>query len=527
MSSAGLSPIAEDARNMEMNPARRRAIRGWVMYDWANSGFATTIMAAVLPTFFMAVAAKDVLTPVQATSAWGYTNTIGMLMIALTAPVLGAIADYSGSKKRFLAAFAIPGMLAASLLVFVSTGNWMLAALLYILGEIGFSGSIIFYDSLLPHITRSDEIDAVSTRGYAVGYLGGGLLLLLNVLWITMPDTFGMTVLGARFGVSGTEMASRMSFLSVGLWWAIFSIPLFLHVPEPPASRPAAEKRENPIRGGFDQLLRTFGHLRLYRQLLIFIIAFWIYNDGIGTIIKMATIYGAEIGIEQADLIGALLLTQFVGIPFSLLFGQLPRSENPRQPFFFSYLIYNAVTIPLIGLLAPRLGITSGPMAVGFVLANQVVAYLFSRFIGQSLFAVPASRMNTKNAILLALGVYTGVSIWGYFMHSAVEFWLLAVMVGLVQGGSQGLSRSLFGNMVPKTQSAEFFGFYDMSSKFAGLLGPLLFAVVGQVTGTSRLSIISLIVFFIVGGLVLSRVDEEEGVRVARATDAAALAVKT
>jgi MFS-type transporter involved in bile tolerance (Atg22 family) len=306
----------------------------------------------------------------------------------------------------------------------------------------------------------------------------------------------------------------------------VFSIPLFRNVPEPPASRLAAEKRENPIRAGFDRLLRTFGQLRLYRQLLLFIIAFWIYNDGIGTIIKMATIYGAEIGIQQADLIGALLLTQFVGIPFSLLFGQLPRSDNPRQPFFLSYVIYNAITIPLIGLLAPRMGITSGPMAVGIVLANQALAYLFSRFIGQHLFVGMAGRMNTKNAILLALGVYTGVSIWGYFMHSAAEFWLLAVMVGLVQGGSQGLSRSLFGTMVPKTQSAEFFGFYDMSSKFAGLLGPLLFAVVGQITGTSRLSIISLIVFFLVGGLLLSRVDEEVGVRVARSADANALVIE-
>jgi UMF1 family MFS transporter len=511
---------------MEDDAARRRAIRGWVMYDWANSAFATTIMAAVLPTFYSAVAAKGVLTPVQASSAWGYTNTIGMLLIALTAPVLGAIADYSGSKKRFLAAFAIPGMVAASLLVFVTTGNWLLASLLYIVGEIGFSGSIVFYDSLLPHITRSDEIDAVSTRGYALGYLGGGLLLLLNVLWITLPDTFGMTALGTRFGISGPEMASRMSFFSVGIWWAVFSIPLFRRVPEPPASRLLAEKRENPIRGGFDRLLRTFGQLRLYRQLLLFIIAFWIYNDGIGTIIKMATIYGAEIGIGQTDLIGALLLTQFVGIPFSLLFGRLPRSDDPRQPFFLSYVIYNAVTIPLIGILAPRVGVTSGPAAVGIVLVNQVPAYLFSRFIGRNLLAGPASRMNTKNAILLGLAVYTLVSIWGYFMNSAAEFWLLAVMVGLVQGGSQGLSRSLFGNMVPKTQSAEFFGFYDMSSKFAGLLGPLLFAVVGQITGTSRLSIISLIVFFLVGGLVLSRVDEEAGVRVARSADADALVIE-
>jgi UMF1 family MFS transporter len=508
---------------MEELASHKRTIRAWVMYDWANSAFATTIMAAVLPTFYSAVAAKGALTPVQASSAWGYTNTIGMLLIAVAAPVLGAIADYGGSKKRFLAAFAIPGMVATSLLVFVSTGNWLLASLLYILGEIGFSGSLIFYDSLLPHVAHPDEIDQVSTRGYALGYLGGGLLLLLNVLWITLPDAFGMTALGARFGVSGTEMASRMSFLSVGIWWAIFSIPLFRRVPEPPRSLLAKERVGNPIRGGFDRLLGTFSQLRLYRELLIFIIAFWIYNDGIGTIIKMATIYGAEIGIGQTDLIGALLLTQFVGIPFSLLFGRLSRRDDPRQPFFLSLMIYNAVTIPLIGILAPRLGITSGPVAVGLVLANQALAFLFSRFIGQRLFAGLATHVSTKNAIILGLAVYSMVAVWGYFMHTAVEFWLLAIMVGLVQGGCQALSRSLFGKMAPRTQSAEFFGFYDMSSKFAGILGPLLFAVVGQLTGSSRLSIISLIVFFVVGAAILSRVDEEQGIRVAQEADAQAM----
>ena len=274
--------------------------------------------------------------------------------------------------------------------------------------------------------------------------------------------------------------------------------------------------------GGFARLVRTFRELRLYRELMIFIIAFWIYNDGIGTIIKMATIYGAEIGIEQADLIGALLLTQFVGIPFSLLFGRLPRKNDPHQAFFLSLVLYNAVTIPLIGIIAPRLGINSGPVAVGIVLISQIVGFLFSRFVGQRAFAGLARSMNAKKAILLALGVYTLVAIWGYFMHTAVEFWLLAVMVGLVQGGSQALSRSLFGNMVPRAQSAEFFGFYDMSSKFAGLLGPLLFAVVGRLVGNSRLSIISLVVFFVVGGFILSRVDEEEGIQVARAADARA-----
>lgn len=500
--------------------ARRRVVNAWVMYDWANSAFATTTMAAVLPVFFNSVATTAGMSAVDASSVWGLTQTIGMLLVALAAPVLGAIADYSGAKKRFLAAFAIPGILAAALMIFISTGNWLLAVILYIVGEIGFSGSIIFYDSLLPHIAKPDEIDRVSARGYAMGYLGGGILLLINIIMIQMPDALGLTALGARFGIGGTEMATRLSLASVGLWWAVFSIPLFRRVPEPPRARLRAEENENPIKGGFGRLLRTFRELRLYRQLMIFIIAFWIYNDGIGTIIKMATIYGAEIGIGQFDLIAALLLTQFVGIPFSLMFGRLPRRGDPQQSFFLGMIIYNALTLPLIGILAPRLGVTAGFMGAAIALVNQIPAFLLSRYVLPRPLAPLAARLSTKNAILLALVVYSMVSVWGFFMATAVEFWLLAVMVGLVQGGSQALSRSLFGNMVPKAQTAEFFGFYDMSSKFAGLLGPLMFAVVGQLFGTSRLSIISLIVFFVVGGLILSRVDEEEGIRVARAVDA-------
>jgi MFS transporter, UMF1 family len=502
----------------------RRIVNSWIMFDWANSAFATTTMAAVLPVFFSTMAAKGALTPVQASSTWGVTQTLGLLLVAFTAPILGAIADYSGSKKKFLAAFAIPGMVAASLMVFIGTGDWLLAAALYIIGEIGFSGSGIFYDSLLPHVAGRDEIDSVSTRGYAMGYLGGGLLLAINIVMIQMPGPLGITALGARFGIGGTEMATRLSLLSVGIWWAIFSIPLFRNVPEPRQSRLAGDRIESPVKGGFDRLLATFRELRLYRQLLIFVVAFWIYNDGIGTIIKMATIYGAEIGIGQIDLIGALLLTQFVGIPFSLLFGRLPRRGDPQQAFFLSYVLYNAITLPIIGILAPRFGITSGPMAVVIVLVNQAPAFLLSWFVGRRLLAGVATRIRTKQAILLALVVYSVVSVWGYFMHTAVEFWLLAVMVGLVQGGSQALSRSMFGNMVPKAQTAEFFGFYDMSSKFAGIIGPLVFAVVGQLAGSSRLSIVSLIVFFVVGGLILSRVDEDEGVRVAREVDARTLA---
>ncbi len=430
----------------ETDRTYRRIIHAWCMYDWANSAFATTVMAAVLPTFYAAVACAG-LPGNTASVYWGYTSSLALLVAAFLGPVLGAMADYLGMKKSFLAFFAAVGILFTSLLVFVSTGDWLLASVLYIMGEIGFSGSIVFYDSLLPHIAKPEDIDYVSSRGYAMGYLGGGLLLAINVVMILFWEPLGM---------GSQEMASRLSFLSVGIWWALFSIPLFRTVPEPSIVR-AAIPVAHAFREAFARLRTTFGEIRQYTDLTKFIIAFWLYNDGIGTIIKMATIYGAEIGIGQTDLIGALLLTQFVAIPFTLLFGKLP------------------------GLLG------------------------------------------TKRSIYLGLAVYVVICISGYFMTVAWQFWLLAVMVGLVQGGTQALSRSLFGVMVPKARTAEFYGFYDVSSKFAGIAGPAVFAVVGQITGSSRLSILALIAFFVLGGLILATVDDKEGTRVARAKDAEAL----
>ena len=425
----------------------RKIINAWCMYDWANSAFATTIMAAVLPTFYSAVAGAN-LKPVQASSYWGYTNTIAMLLVAVAAPILGAMADHSGAKKRFLSGFASLGILFTALLVLVSTGDWLMASLFYILGRVGFAGANIFYDSLLPHVARPDEIDQVSTKGYALGYLGGGLLLVVNLAWILKPELFGL---------SGAESASRLSFLSVAVWWVLFSTPLFRHVPEPPFIREQGESA-NPIRAGFQRLGRTFRGIRRYQELFKFLIAFWLYNDGIGTIIIMAAIFGAEIGIGTTSLIGAILAVQFLGIPFSFAFGWLAR------------------------------------------------------------------RLGAKRSILLALGVYTIIAIGGYFMQTGFHFWILAFLVATVQGGSQALSRSLFGRMAPKAKTAEFFGFYDVSSKLAGIVGPALFGLVGQLTGSSRLSIVSLVVFFVVGGLLLTQVNEKEGIRLARAEDALAAA---
>ncbi len=419
--------------------AYKKVVNAWCMYDWANSAFATTIMAAVLPPFYSTVAGAT-LPGNLATVYWAYTTSIALLIGAVMAPILGAIADFAGIKKRLLAIFAGIGILFTGLLYLVSTGDWLKASVFVILAEIGFGGSIIFYDSLLPHIARPQDIDQVSTRGYAMGYLGGGLLLAVNLAMIMFPKVFGLP---------NTEMAIRVSFLTVAVWWAVFSIPLFRYVPEPPASGDPS-LGVNPVVGGFRRLAQTFHDIRRYRELTKFLVAFWLYNDGIGTIIKMATIYGAEIGIGTTDLVGALLLTQFVGVPFSILFGRLAR------------------------------------------------------------------KLGTKPSIFLALGVYTLISIAGYFMSTAWHFWVLAGAVGLVQGGSQALSRSLFGTMVPKTKTAEFFGFYDISSKIAGIAGPFLFGVVGQLTGSSRLSIISLIVFFIGGMLLLTTVNVEEGRRAAR-----------
>ena len=417
-----------------------KIINAWCMYDWANSAFATTILAAVFPIYYSAVAGAT-LPGNRATVIYGYTASAALLMIAIAAPVLGAIADHSRSKKKFLVAFATLGIAFTAMMATVQRGEWAEASVFFILGYAGFAGSIIFYESLLPHITDSESIDRVSAKGYAVGYLGGGLLLALNVAWILKPKWFMM---------DNADVASRVSFLSAAVWWAVFSIPLLRRVPEPAGGATAGDPTGS-VRAGFKRLARTIREIRQYKELTLFLAAFWLYSDGIGTVIKMAAIYGAEIGIGRSALIGALLVVQFIGIPCTILFGLLAR------------------------------------------------------------------RVGTKRAIFLALGIYCLVSVGGYFMSKAWHFWALAALVATAQGGVQALSRSLFARMVPKSKSAEFFGFYSVSSKFAGIFGPLLFAVVGQITGTSRLSILALIFFFIAGGIILSRVDIEKGAEVASA----------
>jgi UMF1 family MFS transporter len=420
--------------------AHKRAIRAWTMYDWANSTFATTIAAAVLPVYYSTVASKN-LQPHEATSNWAFTTTIALVLVALLGPILGAMADFSGAKKRFMSIFVVVGVTGTALLYLVKSGDWFMASVFYIIGSIGFAGANVFYDSLLPHIAHEDEIDQVSSRGYAMGYAGGGILLAVNLVMIMFsPDHL-------------TELMTRLSFLTVSIWWLVFTIPLWRNVKEPPRRILASEKGFNPVKASFSRLSNTFKEIKKYKELTKFIVAFWLYNNGIGTIIFMATIYGTELGFSSTTTIGTLLMVQFVAIPFAFLFGWL------------------------------------------------------------------AKKIGTKRSILLSLLIYTLIAIGGYFLYKEIHFWLLGFAVATVQGGSQALSRSLFGRMMPKSKSAEFYSFFSVSEKIAGTVGPLLFGVVSRLMGGSRLSIISLIIFFILGGLLLWQVKEKEGIAIADAEE--------
>ena len=426
----------------------RPEVRAWAMYDWANSAFWSTVVTAVFPEFFSSVAAVHLPRGV-ATARFATITTVALTIVAILSPVLGAIADYAAVKKKMLAAFLAIGATATAAMVLIGEGDWKLAAGLFMVSNIGVAGTLVFYDSLLPYVARPEEIDRVSTAGFAIGFLGGGLLLALNLAWISKPAWFGL-----RDAVQGIHL----SFLSVAVWWVLFSIPLFRRVPEPPRRLRHGERgNDNPIAAGIGRLADTFRHLRRYRHAFLMLVAFMLYNDGIQTIIRMATPYGAEIGIGREALIAAILLVQFVGVPFTFVFGML------------------------------------------------------------------AGRLGTRPSIYLSLGVYAAICVLAYSMTTATQFFILATAVAIVQGGSQALSRSLFASMIPRHESSEYFGFFSVFEKFAGIFGPGIFAIVATVTGSGRGAILSVIAFFVTGGIVLAMVDVTEGQRAARQADAAAI----
>ena len=670
-----------DGQGAEQATYRRR-INAWALYDWANSAFATTILASLLPIYYSSVAGSTLPSEATATAYWSLTISFSLFILAILSPILGTVSDVMRSKKRFLALFIGGGVLGTGLLVLVSTGDWLLASLFFVLGRIGFGGSIIFYDALLPHVARKEDRDWVSSRGYALGYLGGGILLAINVaMFLFIPDSV--------FEHAGI----RLSFLSVAIWWLLFSLPILRRVPEPPSLTATRKRGETVLGVSIGRLRDTFGNIKKYRELFKYLVAFLIYNDAIGTIIAVAAIYGAELGFGLEELVLAILMVQFAGIPFSIIFGRLPAHNDDRAPFYLAFILINAIALPILGLALVRAlpadvsgaqpdpyvsageflgeGVypvggdafdttgnwteiivrgeelvgqgfmgrlttmlrgrpddliyvhtddTAGALSFAFngrnfeltfrrspdggligfhldgapltsddgnpikidtysetlrygetekidiaeagqhlleiinvsgdaegangtvialsqievlpparqsslptialiIVGFELIALLVARLL-RSQFVGLSNWLDTRRSILLSLFVYSIVACWGFVLNATVEFWMLALMVAMVQGGSQALSRSLYASLCPTLKSGEFFGFYSIMEKFASIVGPLIFAFAGIALGSSRPAILSLILLFLLGGYLLSRVDIAEGQRVAREEDA-------
>jgi len=413
----------------------KRAVWSWAFYDWANSAYSTTVMAGFFPLFFKEYWA-DPNNPNQSTFYLGMANSIASIVVATLAPLLGAVADQGSAKKKFLALFSFLGVIMTGGLWMVAQGNWQMAVLFYVIATVGFSSGIIFYDSLLPGLATEERVDAVSSLGFGLGYLGGGLLFLVNVFMYLKP---------AIFGIPDGATAIKLSFLSVAVWWAVFTIPLILFVPEPKNHK--AVNINNAIRMGWGQLVQTFKEIRNMKVVGTFLLAYWFYIDGVDTIIRMAVDYGMSLNFPAESLIIALLIVQFVAFPAALIYGWL------------------------------------------------------------------ASKIGAKTGIMVGITAYSIITLLGYFMTKALHFYILAILIGLFQGGIQALSRSLYTRIIPPDKSAEFFGFYNMLGKFAAIIGPALMGTIALVTGSARLSILSILLLFILGAFFLNKVDIKEGKR--------------
>jgi UMF1 family MFS transporter len=430
----------------------RRELRAWAFYDVANSAWMTTMLQMFPIVFFVPYAAGN-LPADLATARFGFATSAMVMASGLVGPWLGALADYRGKKKAFMAVFLGAGALLTASLYFVGEGQWLLALVLYGLGNVAVTSTLAFYNALLPGIAAPDEVDRVSTAGFALGYLGGGLLFAVNVWMVASPATFALSSVSAAF---------KASCLMVAAWWVLFSIPLFRRVPEPmPRLVPGEAADESASRIAWQRLVRTFRELRQHRDAAILLLAFVVYNDGVNTIIRMGTPFAKEIGLPAGPTLAAVLMIQFVGIPFAFVFG----------------------------LLADRIG--------------------------------------AKRAIYLALGVYTVLTILAYGLSTVPQFFAFAFVIATVMGGVQALSRSLFASLIPQHKAGEMFGFFGIFDRFGGAIGTAIFSTVLSLTGSSRPAIASLIVLFLLGALLLSRVDVARGRRLAREAEAAAVALQS
>ena len=415
----------------------KKAKWSWALYDWANSAFSTTVMAAFFPLFL-----KDYWSTNQSVteSTWylAIGNSTASIIVAALAPFLGAVADQGSSRKRFLLVFACMGIIGTGALWQVAQGNWQMAIFMYIIASVGFMSGNVFYDSLLPSVSTKDNVDSVSALAYGLGYIGGGLLFLINVLMVMKPEIFGL---------NDASEAIKLSFLMVAIWWAVFSIPIFLFVEEPKNDK--VQQKTNFIILGWRQLMSTFKEIKKLKVVGSFLLAYWFYIDGVDTIIRMAADYTVSLGYGANTIIVLLLLVQFVAFPAILLYDR------------------------------------------------------FSRVVG------------VKKALYFAIGAYCMICLFAYFVQEEWHIYVIAVAIGCFQGGIQSLSRSIYTRIITQDKAAEFFGFFNMIGKYAAIIGPPLMGYVGLVTGNPRLGIVSIIILFIAGGLLLTRVDIEEGERMA------------
>ena len=402
-------------------PEHRRAAQwAWGLTSWANHAFLTTVVVGLFPIFFDRYWAAGLPGPTS-TFYLGLTNSSAAFAVMLLAPTLGALADRRAQKRRWFGLFTLVGVVSTVLLALTGRSQWPFALLVFGLGSLGFWIGYSFQDALITQVAEPAEVNRVSSFGFALGYLGGGLLFVINVLLVLHPHWFGL---------ADATAAMRAAFLDVAVWWLLFSLPLFRYVREPAATAG---------RSGWRELSATIGRVLGDRPVRSFLLAYWLYIDGINTLQVMAVDFGTKLGFSASALIQALLLVQFVSFPCALLFGRL------------------------------------------------------------------GDRIGARAAIYLGLAVFCAVTVYGYFMHSETQFYVLAAIVGTVQGGVQALSRAYFTRLIPRERSGEYFGFYNMLGKFAAVLGPVAMGAVALMTGSQRSSILVLIVFFVAGGALLRR----------------------
>ena len=438
---------------LERFALHRPELRAWALYDWANSAFWLTVITVVFPLYYLELT-KGVFEEGSSEPVRYYSlaTTIAIAAVALIAPLLGTYADLYGLRKRLLALFAGIGVLATAGLFFVMPGQWVLGLVLFGVANLGVAGSVVFYDALLPHVASPEETHRLSTSGFALGYVGSGLLLVANFLWISKPEWIGLPSYEDVAGdVAAETFPTRLALLSVAVWWGVFTLPLLRRVSEPPADGRQPHETGSAFHVSWTRLLGTMRDLMRYRQAVRLLVAFLIFNDGIVTLVRMASLYASDRDIERNVVLGSILLLQFIGVPFALLFGAL------------------------------------------------------------------ADRVGAKRMVLFGLATYCVASVCAYFMSLPWHFVGLAVLIGVVQGGTQGLARSMFARMIPLEKSGQFFAFFAVGEKFAGIFGPLLFTLVIAWTGDVQPAVLVLIAFFLVGGLLLTRVDESQGIREARA----------